>query len=101
MPEIRVVVKPTAGGDKIEQTVDTDSTIQQLKEELAEKASIPASNQRLIYKGQILKDERTVESYGVYVVWLCPGTKHPPRSHTHTHASLTWDVHYPMSMQQA
>lgn len=32
-----------------------------------QQANIPATEQRLIYKGQILKDERTVESYGEYL----------------------------------
>lgn len=64
MSSIRIVVKPTAGGDKIEREVDTSLTILEVKELLAEQASIPATDQRLIFKGQILKDERTVESYG-------------------------------------
>lgn len=65
MPSIRIVVKPTAGGNKIEKEVDSTLTIHEVKELLAEDASIPATEQRLIFKGQILKDERTVESYGM------------------------------------
>ncbi|KAF6263160.1 hypothetical protein COO60DRAFT_1256373, partial [Scenedesmus sp. NREL 46B-D3] len=61
---IRIVVKPTAGGDKIDREIETISTIREVKEQLAEACSVPADAQRLIYKGQILKDERTVESYG-------------------------------------
>jgi hypothetical protein len=64
MSSIRIVVKPTAGGDKIDREVETSGTIREVKEQLAEACSIPADDQRLIYKGQILKDERTVESYG-------------------------------------
>jgi len=64
MPSIRIVVKPTAGGNKIDKEVDTSCTILEVKEQLADQANIPATEQRLIYKGQILKDERTVESYG-------------------------------------
>ena len=64
MSSIRIVVKPTAGGDKLNRDVETSSTIREVKEQLAEACSIPADDQRLIYKGQILKDERTVESYG-------------------------------------
>jgi ubiquilin len=63
MSEIRIVVKPTAGGDKINLDVSTEDTVMAVKEKLAEKCSMAASEQRLIYKGQILKDERTVESY--------------------------------------
>lgn len=61
---VKIAVKPTAGGQKIEEEVEPEWTIQEVKEHLAEQASIPATEQRLIYKGQILKDERTVESYG-------------------------------------
>jgi hypothetical protein len=75
MTSIRIVVKPTAGGDKINRDVEASSTIREVKEQLAEACSISADDQRLIYKGQILKDERTVKSYGrgtrlLEVSWL-------------------------------
>lgn len=65
MGSVRIVVKPTAGGAKLEREVEREATIAEVKEALSEEAGIPASDQRLIYKGQILKDERTVESYGI------------------------------------
>lgn len=77
MASMRVIVKPTAGGDKITlETVEPSSTVMEVKEKLSEQCSIPATEQRLIYKGQILKDERTVESYGTC---LLP-CYHPPHA---------------------
>ena len=64
MPPIKISVKPTAGGDKIVTDVEPEATILEVKEQLAPQCNIPAAEQRLIYKGQILKDERTVDSYG-------------------------------------
>lgn len=61
---IKLVVKPTAGGEKIElENIDATIEVAELKTKLAEHCSIPAGEQRLIFKGQILKDERTLESY--------------------------------------
>lgn len=58
-------VKPTAGGDKLLlEDVDLTITVQEFKDELAKDCSMPAAEQRLIFKGQILKDERTLDSYG-------------------------------------
>lgn len=73
MSGIRVVVKATAGGQRIEREVEPGQSILEVKEGLAEACGIPAPDQRLIYKGQILKDERTVESYGAGAsgAWAC------------------------------
>ena len=64
MSGFTIYLKATTGGDKIAVDVRNDMTIGEMKAAVAEKADVPAENQRLIYKGQVLKDERTVESYG-------------------------------------
>jgi Ubiquitin family len=67
---IDVVIKPTGQSsdkpDRCTVTVATDATILQLKEEVAKHGEIPADEQRLIYKGQILKDQKTVSDYGAW-----------------------------------
>jgi len=60
----QIKIKPTSGGDNIVVSTDYGSTIAELKEAVAVEASITSAEQRLIYKGQVLKNERTVESYG-------------------------------------
>ncbi|CAM9385697.1 unnamed protein product, partial [Heterosigma akashiwo] len=44
---------------------DTSKTVLELKEQIAEQATVPAPQQRLIYKGRVLKDDQTLESYSV------------------------------------
>lgn len=70
MPD--VVVKPTAGQPKVTVSVDDTSkmTVAQLKERLAEDLNCPQSQQRLIYKGQILQDDKTVSDYGAATTLL-------------------------------
>ena len=64
---MQLVVKPTAGGDKFTvQDLQVSQTVADLKAEVAKKSSTPAEQQRLIYKGQVLKDERTLDSYGAW-----------------------------------
>jgi hypothetical protein len=64
---VRLTVKPTAGGQKIElPEADLTKTVLELKEELSPSCNIPASEQRLVWRGQILKDERTLDSYGTW-----------------------------------
>lgn len=61
----RIVVKPTAGGNKVTVTLENPSArITELKERLSTELSCPVEQQRLIYKGQILKDEKTLSDYG-------------------------------------
>jgi len=54
---MKVKVKPTAGGAMLEVELQPEQTI-------AEAKLLLGPDVRLIYRGQILKDERTVESYG-------------------------------------
>ena len=43
----------------------SETTVGELKAEIASKTTIPVNQQRLIYKGKILKDEGTLESYNI------------------------------------
>ncbi|KAK9820265.1 hypothetical protein WJX72_008285 [[Myrmecia] bisecta] len=76
MSQITVSIKPTSGGDKFSVQAETTGTVLELKDEVAKHVDIPAAEQRLIYKGQVLKDERDLASYGVqneHVVHLVRG----------------------------
>ena len=64
MSSIQVTIKPTSGGEKFQAEIETSATVRELKEEVARKCDTSADQQRLIYKGQVLKDDRIVESYG-------------------------------------
>lgn len=64
MSSIKVTIKPTSGGNKFQAEIETSATVRELKEEVARKCDTAADQQRLIYKGQVLKDDRTVDSYG-------------------------------------
>jgi hypothetical protein len=61
---MKVKVKPTAGGTMLElELAEADATVGDLKTRvLSERPDM--ADVRLIYRGQILKDERTLESYG-------------------------------------
>lgn len=71
MSSFTVHLKTTTGGEKISVDVTNEMTIAEVKAAVANKADIPAENQRLIYKGQVLKDDRTVESYGARTAADC------------------------------
>ena len=62
MTAINLNIKCT-NGSKHTVEVDDSKIVTDLKELLVEKTSVPADQQRLIYKGHVLKDERTLESY--------------------------------------
>ncbi len=64
MTAFQIKIKPTSGGANIVVETSSAKSIADLKDAVALEASIPAAEQRLIYKGQVLKNERTVESYG-------------------------------------
>lgn len=50
--------------------VEESDTIAHFKTVCAEKSNIPAEQQRLIFGGHVLKDERTIESYGIFSALL-------------------------------
>ncbi|XP_057492531.1 ubiquitin domain-containing protein DSK2b-like isoform X3 [Actinidia eriantha] len=54
-----------SNGSKFSVQISLDSTVGSFKSVLAENSDIPADQQRLIYKGRILKDDQTLESYGL------------------------------------
>ena len=64
---VRIAIKPAAGGESAKFTVEvpTTATILELKQEVGNHGSIPAAEQRLIYKGQVMKDDKTVADYGM------------------------------------
>lgn len=53
-----------SNGSKFSVKIGLDSTIRDFKAVLSQNCDIPADHQRLIYKGRILKDDQTLESYG-------------------------------------
>lgn len=64
MSKFTVAVKPTQGGDRFNVEVSSESSVSEFKEEVNRVREVPVAEQRIIYKGQVLKDERTVGSYG-------------------------------------
>eukprot|EP00127_Corallochytrium_limacisporum_P003828 Clim_evm42s153 gene=Clim_evmTU42s153 len=65
MSEISVTIQYAAKQKKFPVTFDPEVSVRDLKEKLAGESDIPADQQRLIYSGQILKDEKKVSEYGV------------------------------------
>lgn len=59
-----------SNGSKFSVTTSLDSTVATFKSILAQNCDIPADQQRLIYKGRILKDDQTLVSYGMLFIFL-------------------------------
>ncbi|TYH78639.1 hypothetical protein ES332_D03G002800v1 [Gossypium tomentosum] len=54
-----------SSGSKFSVQANLDSTVDSFKALLARNCGVPADQQRLIYKGRILKDDQTLRSYGL------------------------------------
>ncbi|XP_078155562.1 ubiquitin domain-containing protein DSK2b-like isoform X2 [Carex rostrata] len=54
-----------SNGNKFSVQTGLDATVRVFKTTVATSCDVPAEQQRLIYKGRILKDEQTLSSYGV------------------------------------
>lgn len=62
--EINITAKTTKG-DAYKVTIDKTSTILDLKKALVDQCEIAPEFQRLIYSGHVLKDDQTIETYGI------------------------------------
>lgn len=59
-----------SNGSKFTVRTSLDSTVEAFKEVVAQNSEVPANQQRLIYKGRILKDDQSLLSYGNEVFLL-------------------------------
>lgn len=64
MSEITVNIK-CSNADKASITIERSATIEVMKVKIEECLSVAAAQQRLIYKGRVLKDDLTVEHYDI------------------------------------
>ena len=55
MATFKVGIKPTVGGEKFTVEVTNGMTVEELKDKVAGPSSVPAAEQRLIYKGQVIR----------------------------------------------
>ncbi|KAH6768680.1 ubiquitin family protein [Perilla frutescens var. frutescens] len=62
--EVNVHIR-CSNGSKFSVKTTLESTVAEFKGVLAQNCDVPAEQQRLIYKGRILKDDQTLVSYGV------------------------------------
>ncbi|WOK98411.1 hypothetical protein Cni_G07122 [Canna indica] len=79
-----------SNGSKFSVQTTLDSTVGTFKAALAQKCDVPPEQQRLIYKGRILKDQQTLESYGLesdHTIHLVRGLTQPDPSTDATIAS--------------
>ncbi|KAJ1298945.1 hypothetical protein BS78_01G493000 [Paspalum vaginatum] len=70
-------------GSKFAVRADLGATVGAFKAIVAESCDVPAPQQRLIYKGRILKDDQTLASYGVetdHTIHMVRGAAPPPAS---------------------
>ena len=54
-----------SSGEKHDLQVDAAETVATLKQRLATVASLPEEQQRLVYKGRVLQDNKTLGEYGL------------------------------------
>eukprot|EP00262_Sarcandra_glabra_P021397 TRINITY_DN903_c0_g2_i1.p1 TRINITY_DN903_c0_g2~~TRINITY_DN903_c0_g2_i1.p1 ORF type:complete len:538 (+),score=90.90 TRINITY_DN903_c0_g2_i1:224-1837(+) len=80
-----------SNGSKFSVRTSLESTVGSFKSVVADNCDIPADQQRLIYKGRILKDDQTLESYGLqgdHTVHLVRGAAPTASSNTSSAANI-------------
>lgn len=69
--------------------VDPNQTVGEFKEVIATQSNIPAADQRLIYRGKVLKDQASLKSYGVEDGLTVHLVRGKPQTATTTTSSTT------------
>lgn len=64
MSKIKLIIKPTQGDSKYTVEAERTWTVADLKEGVAKEADITVEDQKLIYKGKILKDDDVLQDLG-------------------------------------
>jgi ubiquilin len=59
-----------SNGNKFSVQTELNATVRAFKATVASKCDVPAEQQRLIYKGRILKDEQTLSTYGTIYIYI-------------------------------
>ncbi|KAK9690614.1 hypothetical protein RND81_09G140900 [Saponaria officinalis] len=85
-----------SNGSKFSVRTSLDSSVGNFKSVVAQNTDVPAEQQRLIYKGRILKDDQTLASYGLQadhtihmVRGFAPSASTPPSSSPNSRAPNT------------
>lgn len=63
---MKITIKTGAGAEDYTVTCSPDNTVAELKGIIQVSTTVPATQQRLIFKGHVLKDAQTIESVGAY-----------------------------------
>ena len=61
MSEITINIKVQSSGAEFAVTIGLEATVKALKEKSVEQSGVPVEDQKLIFKGRILKDENSLE----------------------------------------
>ena len=61
MTEITINIKVQSSGAEFAVTIGLEATVKGLKEKCVEQSGVPVEDQKLIFKGRILKDENSLE----------------------------------------
>ena len=51
--------------DDFDLSINSDASVDDLKEEIEKKSSIPPTKQRLIYRGKVLKSDKKLKDYSI------------------------------------
>jgi ubiquilin len=96
---MNLTIKSTSG-DKFPVTADAAITVADLKAIIQKLQDIPQDQQRLIYKGHVLKDDKTLAEYSIeegHTIILVKGTKKPQDKQSATEAKTSTPTPTPIA----